>query len=139
MAPATKLDPGEKKRQAQWDRQQRQQQQQQQPQQQPVKPAPAKPDFTWYRALSVLVVLLSTYFSPSFTNSFYGKALLGFANCVAYDQSKTMGQCLSNVLNGTAQTGAVPQAQQGMIRFIANDNSVCCDQESTDTRRCTYR
>eukprot|EP00903_Cladosiphon_okamuranus_P010047 g9526.t1 len=65
----------------------------------PVNPTPpAKSTFTWYRALAVVVVFIAST-QTGFSNTFVGKAVLTFANCVAYDQKQTMGGCLSNVFN----------------------------------------
>ncbi|CAM9334928.1 unnamed protein product [Ectocarpus sp. 4 AP-2014] len=64
----------------------------------PVNPnAPAQSTFTWYRVLAVIVVLIAST-QTGFANTFIGKAVVNFANCVAYDQKQTMGGCLSNVI-----------------------------------------
>lgn len=62
--------------------------------------------FTWYRLLAALVVLLAGYVSPQVTSSFLGRSVLDFAECVAHDHEKTMGQCLSNVFHRI--TGTTP-------------------------------
>lgn len=74
----------------------------------PVTPLTAKSWFTWYRVAASAVVLLAGFASPQFSSSFYGKAVVGIAKCVAFSQTKAMGQCLSNVFSGRAAAPDTP-------------------------------
>ncbi len=57
-----------------------------------------------------------------FRNSFVGKAVLKFANCVAYDQDNTMGGCLSNVISEIFGTTKPSGSQNTPVTGTANQD-----------------
>ncbi|CAM9843644.1 unnamed protein product, partial [Hapterophycus canaliculatus] len=55
------------------------------------------------------------------TYSFVGKAVINFANCVAYDQQQTMGGCLSNVLgNVFGRSKTTTESQNAPVTGTGN-------------------